>query len=185
MKCIEEEEQQLLGILLGVVVELREDGEEHGPGLLRGTAGAPARPHLLQQTHKNLHHPTLGPVYREIKALGNYDCQHSGTYTGVGASTLPALFWCPDLGGAPRVAQWSTDTAAQHLSSRSCQSCPVRTLPVCLTFAASPQSCSPGGHSPAHDHSHQGVSCKTKNRRGIEMCLHCIIPNLLSFIKRK
>lgn len=48
VKCIEEEEQQLLGILLGVVVELREDGEEHGPGLHGGTAGAPARPHLLQ-----------------------------------------------------------------------------------------------------------------------------------------
>lgn len=173
-----------MGILLGVVVELREDGEKHGPGLHGGTAGAPARPHLLQQTHENLHHPTLGPVYREIKALGNYDCQHSGTYTGVCVSTLPALFWCPDLGGAPRGARWSTGTAARHLSSRSCQSCPVRTLPVCLTSAAPPRNCSPGGHCPAPDRSHPVVTCKTKNRRGIEICLHCIIPSLLKMIQR-
>lgn len=62
MEGIEEKEHQFLGILLGIVVELGEDGAQHRPGFHSGTAGAPSHPHLLQQAHKNLGHPALGPA---------------------------------------------------------------------------------------------------------------------------
>ena len=67
---VQEKEQQLLGVLLGVVVELGEDGAQHRPGLHRGTAGAPAQPHLFQQAHKHLGHLALGPARAEIKPVG-------------------------------------------------------------------------------------------------------------------
>jgi len=56
---VEEKEQQLLGVLLGVVVELGEYGAHHRPGLHRGTAGAAPQPHLLQQAGKHLGHAAL------------------------------------------------------------------------------------------------------------------------------
>ena len=59
---VEKEEQQLLGVLLGVVVELWQDGAQHRPGLHRGTAGAPSQPHLLQQADKHLGHTALRPA---------------------------------------------------------------------------------------------------------------------------
>lgn len=62
VECIEEKEQQFLGVLLGVVVELGEDGAQHRSGLHRGTAGAPSHPHFLQQAHKHLGHPALRPA---------------------------------------------------------------------------------------------------------------------------
>lgn len=62
MERINEKQQQLLGVLLGVVFELREDGAQHRPGLHRGTAGASAQPHLLQEADKHLSNPTLRPA---------------------------------------------------------------------------------------------------------------------------
>lgn len=59
MEGIEEEEQQFLGVLLQVVVELGEHGAQHRPGLHRGTAGALSQPHLPQQADKHLGHPAL------------------------------------------------------------------------------------------------------------------------------
>lgn len=59
---IEEVEQQFLGVLLGVVVELGEDGAQHRPGLHRSTAGATSQPHLLQQAAEHHSDPALGPA---------------------------------------------------------------------------------------------------------------------------
>lgn len=59
---VEDKEQQFLGVLLGVVVELGEDGAQHRPGLHWGAAGAPSQPHLLQQADKHLGHTALRPT---------------------------------------------------------------------------------------------------------------------------
>lgn len=64
MQHAEEEEQQLLGVLLAVVVELWKDGAQRGPGLDGGAAGAAAHPHLLQQARKRLHQPAFPPAWR-------------------------------------------------------------------------------------------------------------------------
>lgn len=45
---IEQKEQQFLCILLGIVVELWQQGAQHRSGLHRATTGASPQPHLLQ-----------------------------------------------------------------------------------------------------------------------------------------
>lgn len=70
MEHVEEEEQQLLGVVLRLVVELGQDGEEHGCGLHWSTTGASAGPHLLQQAHKGLDHSAVGPAHTEMKPPG-------------------------------------------------------------------------------------------------------------------
>lgn len=62
MQHVEEKQQQLVRVLLAVVVELRKDGAQHGPGFNWGTAGAPTHPHLLQQARKHLHQPAFRPA---------------------------------------------------------------------------------------------------------------------------
>lgn len=73
MELVEEEEQQLLGIMLRLVVELGQDGEEHGRGLHWSTAGALAGPHLLQQPHKSAGHSAVGPANTEMEPSGRKD----------------------------------------------------------------------------------------------------------------
>lgn len=66
MEYIEEKEQQLLGIMLGIVVEVRENGAQHRAGPHGGAAGASSHPHLLQQADKYLSHPALRPALRVV-----------------------------------------------------------------------------------------------------------------------
>lgn len=70
MERVEEKEQQLLGVVLRLVVELGQDGVEHGCGLHWSTTGAPAGPHLLQQAHKSLGHLAVRPAHTEMEPLG-------------------------------------------------------------------------------------------------------------------
>lgn len=98
MESIEEREQQLLGVLLGVVVELGEDGAHHRSGLHRGTTGTPSQPHLLQQAHECLGHLALRPAGTEVKPAGKRD-RHLSSESDrkvAGGLTLPALCGCPD-----------------------------------------------------------------------------------------
>lgn len=71
VECVEQVKQQFLGVLLGIVVELWEDGAEHRPGLHRSTAGAAPHPHLLQQAHKHLGHTALRPARAEENTTVN------------------------------------------------------------------------------------------------------------------
>lgn len=65
MQQVEQKQQQLLRVLLGVVVELWKDGAQHGPGFKGGAAGAPARPHLPQQARKHLRQPAFRPAQKK------------------------------------------------------------------------------------------------------------------------
>lgn len=62
MQQVEHVQQQLVGVLLTVVVELRQDGAQDGPGLLRCADGAAAQPHVLQQAKEHNGHPALTPA---------------------------------------------------------------------------------------------------------------------------
>lgn len=62
MQQVEQVQQQLMGVLLTVVVELGQDGAQNGPGLHRSAGGAAAQPHLLQQAKERHGHPALTPA---------------------------------------------------------------------------------------------------------------------------
>lgn len=70
VESVQEEEQQLLGVMLRLVIELGQDGEEHSRGLHWSTAGALAGPHHLQQPHKSAGHSAVRPAHTEMEPSG-------------------------------------------------------------------------------------------------------------------